>query len=120
MKTYQDELQQNSEMQSSFVGLFWFSPDYKKIVEVCGKREIHPSDLTKKDRIDPVGLHAEHDMPRDLPRGRVCYDGDMFKIWIGEDCDIDPVKMVKEAFGLIGFSDSMFKVKRHYHWNTKE
>ena len=55
-------------VSSYSIGLFWFSPDYEKIVEVRGKRQLSPSDLTNKDRIDPIGLHAEHDMPRDWPQ----------------------------------------------------
>jgi len=43
----------------------------------------------KSDRIDPIGLNAEFDMPRDTPRGRVCYENNIFKIWIGWDCLLD-------------------------------
>jgi hypothetical protein len=102
------------------IGLFWFSPEYKSIVEVRGERTLKSSDLTSKDRIDPIGLHAEHDMPRDWPRGRLCYADKMFTIWVGEDCLIDPTSLVKETFGLKSLDNSMFKVKRHYHWNTKQ
>ena len=101
------------------VGLFWFSTDYSKINEVQGKNKLESSDLTKNIRIDPIGLHAEHDMPRDLPRGRINYENGIFTIWVGEDCNIDPTDLVKIAFGLSSLDNSLFRVKRHYHWNTK-
>jgi hypothetical protein len=101
------------------VGLFWFSPDYISIIEVRGKRELKLSDLSSNNRIDPIGLHAEHDMPRDYPRGRICLENGIFTIWAGEDCPIDPTPLVKNTFGLNDMEDSKFKVKKHYHWNTK-
>jgi len=108
-----------ASISSFFVGLFWFSQDYKSIVEIRGEKELKSSDLTSKGRIDPIGLHAEYDMPRDWPRGRICYEDGIFTIWVGEDCTVDPTNLVKEAFGLKNIDSSKFKVKRHYHWNTK-
>jgi len=107
---------------SAHVGLFWFSTDYNKIIDVQGERKINNSDLMKPDRIEPIGVHAEYDMPRDQPRGRVTYMDGLFRINVGEDCeagDLDVIKLVKDTFGLKGLDDSKFKVKRHYHWNTK-
>lgn len=102
------------------IGLFWFSPDYKEITEVRGEKELNQSDLISNARIDPIGLHAEHDMPRNFPRGRICYADGIFTIWVGEDCTIDPTSLVKHRFGLDSLSDDKFRVKKHYHWNTKD
>lgn len=107
---------------SATVGLFWFSPDYKKITTVEGERKIDNSDLMKPDRVEPIGVHAEYDMPRDQPRGRITYVDGLFRINVGEDCgadDSDVISLIKNTFGLNSISDSKFKVKRHYHWNTK-
>ena len=108
-----------NSVTSYSVGLFWFSPDYEEIVEIKGQVSVNPADLTRSKRIDPVGLHAEYDMPRNLPRGRICYSDKTFTIWVGEDCVIDPTQKVRDAFGLSKLDDSLFKVKRHNHWNTK-
>jgi len=106
-------------LSSYSVGLFWFTPDYSQIDDIRGERTIKQSDLLQPGRIDPIGLHAEHDMPRDYPRGRICLENGIFTIWVGEDCEIDPTSLVKNAFGLKEIDDSKFKLKKHYHWNTK-
>jgi len=113
----------NSLKESSArIGLFWFSQDYKKITKIEGEQELSNSDLLKSGRLDPIGLHAEYTMPRDTPRGRVCYENKIFKIWVGEDCplnDYDLISLVKENFSLKKIDRNKFKVLRHYHWNTK-
>jgi len=101
------------------VGLFWFSTDYKEIKEVRGQKEISSSDLTREVRIEPEGLHAYHDFPREWPRGRLVLVNSVFTIYVGEDCDIDPVPLVKSTFGLSSIDNSKFKIIHHYHWNTK-
>ena len=104
------------------IGLFWFSQDYSKIIRIEGRQEISHADLLKSGRIDPIGLHAEYDMPRDVPRGRINYENNIFRIWVGEDCfmeDENLIKMIKNNFNLNEIDLSQFKVKRHYHWNTK-
>ena len=104
------------------IGLFWFSQNYTKIIKIEGEQEISDTDLLKSERIDPIGLHAEYDMPRDIPRGRISYENNIFRIWVGEDCLIEDeniIKMIKEYFDLKKINSSNFKVKRHYHWNTK-
>jgi hypothetical protein len=108
-----------TEVLSPSVGLFWFSQDYKEIVEVRGKKRLTDSDLLSNVRVDPIGLHAEHDMPRDIPRGRIYYEDKLFKIFVGEDCTNVPLDVIKTAFGLQHFHDDQFKIKHHYHWNTK-
>gem|GEM_PF-3295571 len=104
------------------IGLFWFSSDYTKIIRSEGERELSNTDLLIPGRIDPIGLHAEYDMPRDTPRGRICYENNIFKIWVGEDCLIEDeniVTTIKEYYNLRKIDYSQFIVKRHYHWNTK-
>ena len=104
------------------IGLFWFSQDYSTIIRSEGEREISNADLLKPERIDPIGLHADYDMPRNTPRGRLYYDNRLFQIWVGEDCEITDEKIietVKKYFDLQKISINKFKVKRHYHWNTK-
>ena len=104
------------------IGLFWFSKDYAKIIRIEGEQEISNSNLLKPRRVDPIGLHAEYDMPRDVPRGRICYDNGTFKIWVGEDCIVEDenlIGMIKENFNLKRIDASKFRIKRHYHWNTK-
>ena len=115
-------LKQVLQENISQVGLFWFSKDYQKITEIQGTREISNSDLLKPDRIDPIGVHAEYDMPRDQPRGRISYMDSIFKINVGEDCEIDDstiTSLVKNNFGLTILNDSKFKIVKHWHWNTK-
>ena len=58
-------------------------------------------------------------MPKENPRGRVCFDGTLFKIFIGEDCPDFPIDTIKNKFGLMIFEPARIKVIRHYHWNTK-
>ena len=104
------------------IGLFWFSQDYTKIIKIEGEQEISNADLLKPERIDPIGLHAEYDMPRNIPRGRINYDNNIFRIWVGEDCleeDENIIRIVKEYFDFKKINSNKFKVIRHYHWNTK-
>jgi hypothetical protein len=104
------------------IGLFWFSQDYTKIIKIEGEQEISDTDLLKPERMDPIGLHAEYDMPRDIPRGRISYENNIFRIWVGEDClmeDENIIKRIKKYFGLKNIDSGNFRVKRHYHWNTK-
>jgi len=104
------------------IGLFWFSKDYSEIIRSEGEREISNSDILKSERMDPVGLHAEYDMPRDTPRGRICYEGRYFIIWVGEDCPLENetlIGIIKKYYDLIKMDSNAFKVKKHYHWNTK-
>ena len=110
------------EKNTAQIGLFWFSQDYSKIIRIEGKQEISNEDLNKTGKVDPIGLHAEYDMPRDVPRGRINYDNNVFKIWVGEDCLIEDeniIGMIKNNFNLTKIDSGKFKVKRHYHWNTK-
>jgi hypothetical protein len=123
----QNELFEKSNLQRlkegiAQIGLFWFSKDYTSIIRIEGEREISDADLLKPERIDPISVHAEYDMPRDIPRGRVNYNGNIFNIWVGEDCLLEDkilINMVKEYFSLEKIDSGKFKVKRHYHWNTK-
>ena len=128
METTDDLLRMSNEQfghlkeSTARIGLFWFSHDYSKIIRIESELEISNADLIKSGRIDPIGLHAEYDMPRDTPRGRVCYENNNFKIWIGEDCLIDDeslITMIKNKFNLKKINSNRFIIKRHYHWNTK-
>ena len=104
------------------IGLFWFTKDYKKIIRTEGEQEITDADLTKSDRIDPVGIHAEYDMPKDVPRGRICYENNIFKIWVGEDCYSDDdilISIIKNQFNLNKIDSCKFIVNRHHHWNCR-
>ena len=104
------------------VGLFWFSKDYSEIIRIEGVKNINNSDLLKSGRVDPIGLHAEYSMPRDMPRGRICYENKIFKIWIGEDnplSDDSIINLIKPHFELVKLTSNNFKVVHHYHWNTK-
>jgi hypothetical protein len=104
------------------IGLFWFSQDYAKIIKIEGVLEINNEILLKPGRLDPIGVHAEFDMPKDVPRGRVNYENNIFRIWVGEDCleeDEKLIKMIKGYFNLNKFDSVKFMVRKHYHWNTK-
>jgi hypothetical protein len=104
------------------IGLFWFSNDYTRIIRIEGERELTKADLLNSGRIDPTKMHAEYDMPRDTPRGRIYYENKIFQIYVGEDCMIEDEKlinMVKVEFGLKKIDSSRFNIKRHWHWNTK-
>jgi hypothetical protein len=104
------------------IGLFWFSQDYTKIIKIEGDLKISSEDLLKSGRLDPIGVHAEFDMPKNVPRGRVNYENNIFRIWVGEDCmeeDEKLVNLIKEYFNLKNIDSCKFTVKRHYHWNTK-
>jgi len=105
------------------IGLFWFSNDYSEVIRIEGERELSNADLTRGgDPIEPIGLHAYYTMPRDCPRGRINYDKNIFRIWVGEDCpicDVNIIKVVKKAFDLKKIDSSRFKVKKHWHWTTK-
>jgi hypothetical protein len=104
------------------IGLFWFSQDYTKIIKIEGELEISDEDFLKPGRLDPIGVHAEFDMPKNVPRGRVNYEDGIFRIWVGEDCleeNEKLIKMIKTYFNLNNIDSAKFMVKRHYHWNTK-
>jgi hypothetical protein len=104
------------------IGLFWFSQDYTKIIKIEGEVEISDSDLLKPLRMDPIGVHAEYDVPKNVPRGRVNYENNVFRIWVGEDCFVEDeilINLIKNYFNLRKIDSSKFQVKRHYHWNTK-
>jgi hypothetical protein len=104
------------------IGLFWFSKDYAKIIKIEGDLKISDEDQLKPGRLDPIGVHAEFDMPKDVPRGRVNYENNVFRIWVGEDCfvkDENLISMIKAYFNLDKIDSGKFMVKRHYHWNTK-
>jgi|SRR5215510_11394635 len=104
------------EESFSRIGLFWFSNDYKEIIRIEGVQEIDNKSLSTLKRVDPIGLHAEYDMPRDAPRGRVYYEDQAFSIWIGEDCplkDEEIIKIVRKGFEL-KIDVSKFRVRRHY------
>jgi len=104
------------------IGLFWFSQDYTKIIKIEGEQEINSEDLLKSKRLDPIGVHAEYDMPKNVPRGRVNYENNVFRIWVGEDCledDEKLINLIKDYFNLNKVDSVKFTVKRHYHWNTK-
>jgi len=114
-------LQQFKE-NTARIGLFWFSQDYTKIIKIEGQQELSKEDLLNSGRIDPIGVHAEYDMSKDIPRGRINYENNIFRIWVGEDClmkDENLIFMIKNYFNLIEIDSSKFMVKRHYHWNTK-
>ena len=100
------------------IGLFWFSEDYSSITRVEGLRKLKMSDIVKGSRVAPDSVHAEYSMARSAPRGMVIFEGGMFHDYVGEDCPIDPVALVKKAFGLERVSDARFKVTQHFHWNT--
>jgi len=104
------------------IGLFWFSQDYAKIIRVEGELKISDSDLLKHERLDPIGVHAEYDVPKNVPRGRVNYEKNIFRIWVGEDCLVEDetlISLIKNYFNLEKIDSIKFQVKRHYHWNTK-
>ena len=104
------------------IGLFWFSQDYTKIIKIEGELEISSEDLLKPGRLDPIGVHAEFDMPKNVPRGRVNYENNVFRVWVGEDCFVEDEKLIiliKDYFNLINIDSGKFTVKKHYHWNTK-
>ena len=61
-------------------------------------------------------------MPKNVPKGRVNYENNIFRIWVGEDCLVEDetlIRMVKNYYNLEKIDSGKFKVKRHYHWNTK-
>jgi len=76
------------------IGLFWFSQDYSSIIKTEGELEISDEDLLKPKRLDPIGVHAEYDMPKNVPRGRVNYENNVFRIWVGEDCLEEDEKLI--------------------------
>jgi len=111
-----------NEVHDARIGIFWFSKDYTEIIDVKGEQKLQPFELTRNDMVEPIGIHALYDMPRDQPRGRIFYADKLFQIFIGEDCVIDDsgiINMVKETFGLKPFNVQRFKVRRHYLWNTE-
>jgi len=104
------------------IGLFWFSQDFTKIIRTEGELEISNEDLSKPERLDPIGVHAEFDMPKSIPRGRVNYEKNIFRIWVGEDCfaeDEKIINLIKDYFNLINIGSAGFTVTRHHHWNCK-
>jgi hypothetical protein len=112
----------NEKEARARIGLFWFSQDYSGIIKTEGELEICDEDLLKPGRLDPIGVHAEYDMPKNVPRGRVNYENNVFRIWVGEDCleeDEKLINLIKNYYNLTNIDSGIFKVKRHYHWNTK-
>ena len=102
------------------IGLFWFSKDYTKIIRTEGEQYMSDEDLLKSERKDPIGLHADYDMPKYIPRGRINYENNIFRIWVGEDCWIEDeniINTIKNYFNLVKIDSTKFIVKRHYHWN---
>ena len=104
------------------VGLFWFSKDYTAIIRIEGARRINRFELLRPSRVEPIGLHANYVMARDIPRGRIYYENKMFIVYVGEDCPLSDegvVTLMKGGFGLSVVASNKFKVIKHYHWNTK-
>jgi hypothetical protein len=117
-KLYENVLEESN----SRIGLFWFSQDYSKIIKIEGERKLSNADLLKYERIEPSKLHAEFDMPRDTPIGKIYYDNNIFQIYVGEDCILENeilLNMIKAEFNLMKIDSIKFNIKRHWHWNTK-
>ena len=98
--------------------MFWFSQDYIKITRIEGEIKISSEDLLKPGRLDPIGVHAEFDMPKNVPRGRINYENNVFRIWVGEDClekDEKLVNLIKNYFNLTNIDSSKPKTVQFFN-----
>ena len=108
-------------LASSFVGLFWLTPDYSKVVDIAGVKEFTPGDVMAKNELYPDGNHVEyrqHDY-RVIPRGRVSLvDGNII-INVGLQCPDEAFPLIVKAFGLENYKDSNLFIKKLFHWDPK-
>ena len=120
IKARREVLRENSKILSSFVGLFWFSEDYKDIVETKGMVEFTENDVVFKKTILPDGVHATYKGSRraDAPRGRVELNDGVPTISVGDNCPDDVVDYIIRFMGLNEYRD-ITEVRKGSFWNKK-
>ena len=109
----------SSLLPPSFIGLFWFSSDYSKVIEPIGFREFSPGDVVAKMTVKPDGEHNNYESNTSkLPRGRVSLINGEVVINVGLKCPDWAVGMVVDFFGLYDYRDKL-RIGRGYHWDPK-
>lgn len=104
---------------SSFIGLFWFTPDYKQVTDIIGVKEFTSGDVSAKLDVFPEGFHNDFaDNPSKIPRGRVSLSRGTVIINVGLQCPDSAILLVVEAFGLKPYED-VLHVGKGYHWDYK-
>jgi hypothetical protein len=111
---------------SGFVGLFWFTPDYGKVVDLCGVREFTKGNRIAKQDLFPVGFHGDKESnPSSRPRGRVSMMRGDIVINVGFRCPDSVLELVAKAFSLrdTDGEDENDKIEirlvRGMHWDPK-
>jgi len=106
-------------INSSFVGLFWFDNDYSEVKDICGVREFTKGDVLAGTSMYPDGFHVDYTQnPNKNPRGRVSLMRGRIKINVGLQCPDSAIRNVKRAFGIDEFG-SKVSITRGMHWDPK-
>lgn len=104
---------------SSFVGLFWFTDDYKQVTDIIGVKEFSPEDVAAKLDVFPDGFHSDYESdPSYKPRGRVSLSRGNVIINVGLKCPDSAINPVIEVFGLKPY-EAVLHIGKGYHWDTK-
>jgi hypothetical protein len=120
IKAKREVLRENSKILSSFAGLFWFSDDYKDIIETKGMVEFTDTDAATKQTVLPEGSHASYKGKRfEHPRGRVELNAGVPAISIGDACPDDVIEYIVKFMGLNKYRN-IIEVRRSSFWDQKE
>ena len=104
---------------SSFVGLFWFTDDYKQVIDIIGIKEFLPKDIESRLDVFPDGFHSDfEDNPSYKPRGRVSLSRGNVIINVGLKCPDSSICLIIDSFGLHLYK-SVLHVSKGYHWDVK-
>ena len=108
-----------ANLNSSFVGLFWFSEDYSEIIRDEGVVEFFESDIALKNIVLPDGAHRSYEShPYNLPRGRIEVEGGSVIISVGFACPDKIIEKIIQDYGLRKYR-SVIKVKRSSFWDKR-
>jgi hypothetical protein len=106
------------KIRSGWVGLFWLSDDYMKIIATSGMREFSHSDVVTKATLDPVGFHMDS-LGDKGPRGRVVLNKGKVCVCLGENAPNIIIGKVVDVFELRNYKDSL-EVIRDPNWDSGE
>ena len=109
----------SEKLHGFYVGLFWFSDDYKEIVEVKGLKKFTNKDIELCKTVLPKGSHTSYKSKRfATPRGRVELNKGRPAISVGEKCPDKVLNLVIKFMGLNKYRD-IIDVRRNPFWDKK-
>ena len=103
-------LEARTNIESSFVCLFWLSDDSRTVTETSGDREFTDSDILNRVSLDPKGMHDAYKLnPYAFNRGRVSLVGGKVEIMVGKNCKDEFLPEIKRSLGLSKFNVNVYK-----------